>query len=476
MASTKPYPVVLLATLTAIAVLGATGIANRGTDSANPARGQGQPRDGALAQRRFVFERPPADLDQVAALIPRGNVNAVAGGHVRPVNHTYVQYLVPHDGGNVALDVNAMAPGEIVMVFHRQSEACVVPDHTVPSDCATGPGSTAMIDEYQVFTRHTDELASNFDHLHSLDAGLGLPDWRDDTAGWVRVGPMDILVLGANGAMAPVRVHPGQRMGDTRNYFTTWDIGVIDTRRRGNFLGTGVLRYPTLPEFFAALAASGVAVDPLGSDQPFAGEMFVNSACFIDYLVPALADAWRAKLVGDGSCGRPDWDAAGTLQGNWYRADVTDPTLANMFAIEENAVSFSPYNLDPANQAKFGFGENFFAMAPPAVPATVLAAARERLDHGLLVTTDRTPGTRHNPDPLTVPDGDYACYDAPDRQSGPGHPLPVHSVVVYLQADAGSSVHLRLKYFPTSCTNRLAFYAADLARLASETWWGDYVR
>jgi hypothetical protein len=424
-----------------------------------------------------VFVHPPAELDQVAVVIPRGNVNAVAGGHVRPVNHMYLEYLTPRDGGSAALDVDAMAAGEIVLALHRQTEACVMPDHTAPSGCATGPGTTAMIDEYQIFTQHTAHLTSNYDHLHALDAGLGLPDWRDEHAGWVRVGPMSILFLGANGAMAPVRVHAGQRMGATRNYFTSWDIGVVDTRRSGSFLGTGLLRYPTMPQFMAALAASGVTLELLGPNQPFPGEMFVNSACFTDYLTPPLAEAWRAKLAGDGSCGRPDWDLADTLQGNWHRADVTAPTLDNMFATEENAISFSPFNYDPAHRTQIGFGSSFLERAPPAAIPTEVAEARERTSHGLVFVTDRTLETRHNPDPESVGTGDYACYDLPDRQGGPGHPLPSDSMVVYLPTVDGE-VHLKLRYFATTCADRLAAYQThpELLDDAAAAWWGDYVR
>lgn len=430
------------------------------------------------ARRDFsVFVHPPADLDQVAVVIPRGNVNAVANGHVRPVKHMYLEYLVPRNGGSASLDVDAMAAGEIVMVFHRQSEACVLPDHTAPGGCATGPSATAMIDEYQIFTRHTGYLTSNYDHLHALDAGLGLPDWRDQNAGWVRAGPVSILFLGANGAMAPVRVGAGQRMGETRNYFTSWDIGVIDTRRTGNFLGAGLLRYPTFPQFIAALAASGVTLEPLGPDQPFPGESFVNSACFTDYLTPPLATSWRAKLAGDGSCGRPDWDVAGTLRGNWHRADVTAPTPDNMFATEDNAISFSPYNYDPASQTQIGFGSNFLGMLPPTAIPTAVATARERMPRGLRFATDRTLGTRHNPDPVAVNTGGYACYDVPDQQGGPGHPLLPDSMVVYLPTVDGE-VHLKLRYFAATCADRLAAYQANPGLLddAAAAWWGDYVR
>lgn len=475
----NPHSIAFLLALASTTLIGASGVAEyAGQDPSRGGADARQERDGEEARRRMVFERPPADLDQVASIIPLGNVNAVPGGHVRPVNHMYVQYLAPQDGGSASLDVDAMAEGRIVMVFHRQTEACVVPDHTVPSGCATGPGATSLIDEYEIFTRHSDSLTSYYDHLHALDARLRLPDWRDDTAGWVRVGPLSILFLGANGVMEPVEVHPGQRVGATRNYFTTWDIGVVDTRRTGDLLGTGLLRYPTFRQFVEAMAASGVPVPRLRPNQPFAGEMFANAACFTDYLTPRLAREWRAKLAGGGSCGRDDWDVAGTLRGNWYRADVVDPTLDNMFAVETNAMSFSPYNLDPANQAKIGAGANFLDMLVPGptAPPAAIAAARERLDHGLLFTPDRTPGVHLNPDPLAVLTGDYACYDVPDPQSGPPpHPLPNHSVVVYLPVVAGE-VHLKLRYFATTCANRLAFYGADVTRLDSETWWGDYVR
>jgi hypothetical protein len=460
MLTVKPHPVPFLAALALIAVVGTLEVTKAASQ----------------ADERPVFVRPPADLDQVAAVIPRGNVNAVAGGHVRPVKHMYLEYLTPRDGGSTSLEVDAMASGRIVMVFHRKTQACVIPDHSVPSDCSSDPGAMASIDEYQTFTQHTADLTSYYDHLHALDPRLGLPDWQDEHAGWVRVGGMDILFLGANGAMAPVRVSPGQRMGVTRNYFTTWDIGVVDTRRTAAFLGSGLLRYPTLPEFIAALAASGLTLELLGPDRPFPGEMFVNSACFTDYLIPPLAKAWRTKLLGDGTCGRPDWDVADTLQGNWYRADVTDPTLENMFATEENAISFSPYNYDPANQTQIGFGANFLDMFsttdPPQIAA--LAAAMQRLSHGLRFVTDRTPGTRLNPDPLTVHTGEYACYDVPDPMGGPTPP-PLHGVVVYLPIVSGD-VHLKLRYFARSCTNLLAVLGTGTMPIDGVAWWGDYVR
>lgn len=325
------------------------------------------PRTSTEEAGRSLFIRSPAHLDQVAVVVPRGNLNP-SGGHVRPVKHMYLQYVRPRGGGTDSVGVNTMAAGEIVMLLHRQNEACVQP---VGDGCATGPGATQLIDEYQIWVRHSAQVTSYYDHLHELDPRLGLPDWRAQ-AGWVQIGSMRILFLGLNGARAPVRVAPEQRLGATRNYSSAWDVGVCDTRRMAWFLGSGVLRYPSLPDFLAAYVAEGGAGITLSPGQPFAGEMFFNSASFIDYMPSRLAVQWRAKLGGDGSGGRHDWDVAGTLQGNWYRADVTSPTFANMRAIEENSVSFSPYNLDPAIKVQIGIGQGLMANLPPTSDPTEL--------------------------------------------------------------------------------------------------------
>jgi hypothetical protein len=462
MATTKLHPVVLLLTLASILAFAPPD--RREQEKAKP-----------------VFSHAPADLSLVAAVIPLGNVNAVAGGHVRPVNHMYVQYLAPANGGTDSVDVDAMAAGRIVMVIQRQTEACVAP---VPAGCA--PGGTQMIDEYQIYIQHSEQLTYAYDHLHALDPRLQLPDWQDDDAGWVRLGPMSLLLPGLNGARRSVEVHPGQRMGATRNYFTTWDISVIDTRHTGAFLGSGLLRYPSFHDIAIALIDAGLASFPLGPDEPFRGGMFVNATRFIDYMTPPLGAAWRTKLLGDGSGGRPDWDVADTLQGNWYRSDVTLPTLENILAAEENAVSFSPYNLAPATHAKIGVGDNFFAHPLVSPPVFVVDEARERLSHGLLFTPDRaTPGTRHNPDPLAVHTSDYACYDMPDQVLGSTHGYDgvTHSLLVYLPIEAGV-VHLKLQYIPSPCTgllSTLALHPEYLTTLPTippvpRPWWGDYVR
>jgi hypothetical protein len=433
-----------------------------------------------------VFVASPADPDRVARLVPRGNINP-RGGHVRPVKHMYMDYLDPFGGGGDATPVVAMADGHVVMVVVRQNPACLTPDPSGPDGCADGPDSRLLVDEYQVFIQHGDRVTSYYDHLHELDASLRLPGWRDEGAGWITFGTQHVLFLGLNGAPPPVRVHPRQGIGVTRNYFGSWDIGVVDTARIASFLGSGPLRYPTLRDIIGQSLAEGGPGIGLAPDQPFPGEMFVNSSVFIDYLIPPLAAAWRAKLAGDGSGGRPDWDVRDTLQGTWYRADVTALTFANMTAAEDNAMSFSPYNLDPSAQSQLGFGDSFFANVPPlppgAPPAAIAAlhelvlSATARLGPGLRFTPDRTPGSRHNPDPLLVPSGGYACYDVPDPVVGDGEPFDgqTQSLVVYLPVRIGVQ-HLVVRYVGPPCATVLAAIDANPALLEAFPWWGDYVR
>lgn len=438
--------------MTPSAVLAACVLASCSRDTATtpqPTRPSLEVLPAGGGRPRFV--RPPANLDQVAAIIPLGNVNPAAqGGHVRPVKHMYLEYLTPGNGGDQLVEVFAMAPGRIVALLHHQ----------------TSISGVGLIDEYEIWIQHTDEVTSYYDHLHVLDPGLGLPEWTDLTAGWLAVGDSQILFLGLNGVREAVRVHPGERLGGTRNYSSNWDIGIVDTRRVGAFLGGGLLRYPTFREFLAQFVSEGGTAPALDPNQPFPGEMFVNSACFLDYMTPPLAAQWRAKLLGDGSCGRPDWDRAGTLMGTWYRADVTTVTLENMAMLEPNAISFSPYNFDPANKVQIGIGTSFVAGWPagPPIPDALRAAATDRLTRPLQFIPDRTPGTRRNPDPAAVGVGDHACYDIPSPALGGA----THRLLVYHHSIEGVE-HVELRYGPVSCA-----ILPDWSRFT--TWWGDYVR
>ena len=73
---------------------------------------------------------------------------------------------------------------------------------------------------------------------------------------------------------------------------------------------------------------------------------------------------------------------------------------------------------------------------------------------------------------MTVHTGEYAYYDVPDQQGGPGHPLPPDSLVVHLPIVSGE-VHLKPRYFAAPCMSLLGSLKSHLNTLV---WWGDYVR
>ena len=410
-----------------------------------------------------MFVASPADPASVGGVIPRGNINP-GGGHVRPVKHMYVEYLTPRGGGSDPVELRAMAAGVVAMVYHRQEIACLRPIGLDRRSCSEEPGSTALIDEYGIWINHRGGVTSYYDHLHELDPGLAIPDWRDPDSGWVTLGAIHVLFFGLNGAPPPSRVRPDDPLGISRNYFHAWDLGVVDTGVVNAFLGSGPLRYPSLSELVNQFIAEGGDAARLDAEEPFPGEAFVNSACFIDSMTKPLAAIWSAKLLGDGSCGRPDWDLPGSLLGNWYRTDVITPTLANMRAIEDNSISFSPYNLDPATQIQIAIGGNYFAALPPTTDPTEVRI-RERLGSGLRLTPDRTPGALHNPDPATIGVLGYGCYDIAD---GP----TLYSLLVYHQDTGGG--RLRVLHDASPCSILLGTITP--ANLPGFPWQGTYER
>jgi hypothetical protein len=136
-----------------------------------------------------------------------------------------------------------------------------------------------------------------------------------------------------------------------------------------------------------------------------------------------------------------------------------------MRAIEEHSISFSPYNLDPANKVQIGIGRAFVDSLPPTGEPTEIKI-RERLSSGLLVTAET--GTRQNPRPMTVNLGDYACYDIPGESA-------TYSLLVYHESVGGIG-HLRLRYFVEPCTTLLSRIGSNPAHLQTMAWSGDYVR
>lgn len=327
---------------------------------------------------RSLFTHPPAALDRVSSIAPRGAINGTS--HILPVDHMYLRFPFGPTGGADVVQVQAMAPGELVMVT-RQTE----------------PGSSLA--DIAVWIRHTSAITVQVDHLHALapriQAHIGSP------GDWIIVEPgLEIVFLGQLGAPGPLALAAGEVVGETRSYFEYWDLGVIDTDVVGVFADPHGTRYPALPELAAAL---GIVIE----HAPFTGQQSLNSGCFLSYLAPELRAAWSALLEGPpGNCGRADWDREGYLRGSWFNPayETIEPTP--LLDVESAAISITPYNLAPATTVQIGIasGHPLAAVDP--------AGAFPQLRRRFLAPIDPAPGARINPDPGTVsPETGIVCYD-----------------------------------------------------------------
>jgi len=336
---------------------------------------------GAQPPHTAIFTHPPTDIANAAGVVPLGNLNP-GGGHVLAVDHMYIQYPHPDNGGADVFPVHAMADGEIVAILRQQVPAR--PDF-----------------DYQVFVRHDRHVAYYFDHLHGLSGRImdliaAVPD-----AAWISPPGSNfrIAFFGQLGAPAPLPVAAGEQVGITKSYSFNWDVGVIDARVHHHFAGHGPRRYPDFQDFLKLL---GYKIE-----APFAGNKMKNAVCFIDYMEPALKAAWFPLLVSaPKSCGSDAWDVDGRLRGAWFNPAVDAAAEPPLLDLERAALSIIPDNLAPATRVQIGVGSGgpYSAFDP--------AGAIPQLRSPLRVDVDFTPGARINPDPATVgPATGTVCYD-----------------------------------------------------------------
>ncbi len=342
----------------------------------------GQPRraGGRLAASTAVFSHGPTDLANVAGVVPLGNLNP-GGGHVLAVNHMYLSYPVPVSNGAYAYPVNAMGDGALVMVLQSHVDGGTDPD-------------------YELYISHTPQLTSYFIHIHELSSRLQSFLATVPEPAWIGLGAADrIVLLGQLGAPAPLAVAAGEHLGDTRSFSSSWDVGVIDLRQHAYFEGRGARRYPTFADYLQLL---GVDVQP-----PLAGQQTINAACFINYLQEDLRAAWAALLTSTPpGCGRAGWDLPGRLRGAWFNPAIDAASPPPLFELESAALSIIPDNLAPTSRVQIGIasGSPFAALDPDG--------SFPQLRRPLVVTMNRAPGARVNPDPAQVgPHLGTVCYD-----------------------------------------------------------------
>jgi hypothetical protein len=97
------------------------------------------------SQRAALFTAPPTDIQNVAGVVPLGNTNP-GGSHVLAVDHMYLNYPHPDNGGADSYPVYAMAAGKLVMVQRSQNDGRPDPD-------------------YQIIIKYNRFVTSQFDHL-----------------------------------------------------------------------------------------------------------------------------------------------------------------------------------------------------------------------------------------------------------------------------------------------------------------------
>lgn len=331
------------------------------------------------AARAQLFTHAPTSPANVAGVEPRGGLNG--SSHVLAVDHHYLLYPNPFNGGADTYPVHAMGDAWVVMVLREFPAAIPDPDYTI-------------------YLRHSLHVTVQYDHLHGLAPDV-LAYLESVPEAWVPVGDAEILLLGQGDAPPPLPVAGGQPIGFTRSYFESWDLGVVDRRvRGGRFANRSERRYPSL---VALLELAGVPVET----APFPGHPTLNSTCFLRHMSAALRAVWEPLLVGPpGFCGRAGWDLPGRLRGAWFNPDVDDAEPPPLFELEQAALSIIPDELDPAStvQIAIGSGGAFSGIDP--------AGALPQLDQEFRVAFDPTPGARIDPDPARVTrKTGTVCYD-----------------------------------------------------------------
>lgn len=380
-----------------------------------------------------LFTSPPTDLGNIAGIVPLGSLSP-GSGHILPVDHMYIAYPNPFNGGADSYPVYAMAGGEVVLV-----------GRTWRDDLSSF--------DYELYIQHTATITSQFDHLHDLSAALlshlgSIPD------AWIELSDTtDIMFLGQFGAPAPFPVVAGEQVGITRSFFFSWDVGVIDLSVHRWFAGHGPRRYPTLRQFARLL---GLEI----RQAPYPGDRTLNAGCFLDYLTPALRAVWFAQLLSTPQdCGRPDWDLPNRLRGSWFNAAVDEAAEPPLFELELAALSIVPDNFRPLTHLQIGAGSGhpLAGLDPDGL--------YPQLDNRFLVTVDSTPGARINPDPAQVSvETGLVCYD----MEYPGGGL-YNTLLVKMTGPRD----ILLKYDPTD-------YAAPHCPVAiltePDAWTAHYVR
>jgi len=378
-----------------------------------------------------LLTSPPTDLVNVSSVVPLGNLNPEAR-HVESVDHMYLSYPTPNGGGTDSYAVYNMAPGKLFMLFRQKNPAY--------SDY-----------DYQISISHTCSVYSYFDHLH------GLSDTINDylvyyKIQWIDLSGMDIgpwvIFLGQKGGPAMLSLPVGKKLGVTKNYYNSWDVGLVDTRQiNGQFANPNDRRYPSVEDLATVFPIA------LGIDLSIynLGNKILNAACFIDYMdnSAGMQSNWFNKLGSTPkSCGAVGWDTVGNLRGAWFNPAL-DSLPSIVFDYELAALSIIPDNYNPTTRIQIGFGNAASGMTIPNLALLdpinwVPSITAPQITNPFYIYFDTTLGAVVNPEPSVVGIGTTVCYDlAYVDDVG----MDKFNSILFNMLDAS---HLKIKYDPTA--------------------------
>ncbi|NOT41784.1 MAG: hypothetical protein HOP13_14965 [Alphaproteobacteria bacterium] len=276
-----------------------------------------------------VFTSLPADLTQVSAIVPLGNLNPA--GHTTPTRHIYVYPKMTTPGDlSTAVTLKVLSPGkaELVAVEYHPS----APD-------------------WSLHIKPCKDISLYYFHIKTLPTAL-----------MTAIGSMAVGSVTFPGGMLakPVSIDlaAGQFVGTAK----TFDIGLHDFRKTPRPFVNQARYKVDLPVLFAAFPALGA--DPVA---PVVAPRIIPQAlynrCAIDYFTPAPGAALTAKLAdfdgaplasGTPRCHSHMQDVLNTAQGNWW--NDLDPVHDALFQ-EEFAIALVNWNVTPTVQL-FSLNEN----------------------------------------------------------------------------------------------------------------------
>jgi hypothetical protein len=362
-----------------------------------------------------VFTHPPADLTQISAIVPLGNLNPP--GHTIPARHIYVypKMTAPPDPAT-AITVKVLAPGnaEIVAVEYHAGDA-----------------------DWSLHLKPCKDISLYFHHIDTLAPDIAKAIGTVTTGGAVFPGGMTAKPVS-------IPLSAGQVVGAAQ----TFDIGLHDFRKPPQPF-VNPLRYQV--DVPVLLASVGLAGNPIAAVvAPRIMPQALYSRCAIDYFTPTPRAAMTAKLAdfdgtplasGTPKCHSHMQDVPKTAQGNWW-PDL-DPVHDALLG-EAKAIALVNWNVTPTVQL-FSLNENVpgFTSAllePGAAPDDVNSPFEFPVRPGPQKTNRRF---------AEITDDALYCYDVVRvHRSGPR--LNAVILVQLTDGPAGPRTELNIEFVKTS--------------------------